>query len=66
MIGAAKFLYRRFELPSTKVVEVRKVSEGTRPEVVVREVDENNRLSFHEFDLRLDFLLQRGREVPKL
>ncbi|MBH2008312.1 MAG: hypothetical protein I8H71_01295 [Xanthomonadaceae bacterium] len=63
-MSAAQYLYKRFELPwNGKLVEVRKVQEGLRPEVVVREVDADDRLTTSEYSLRLDFLLQRARAV---
>lgn len=64
--SAGQHLYQRFRLPSGKLVEVRKVADGNRPEVIVREVNGDNELSAHEFYLRLDFLLQRATPVRNL
>lgn len=64
-MSANPYMYQRFILPSQKMVEVRRVGMGLRPEVVVREVNTDNELSSHEFNLRLDFLLQRGKPVRK-
>lgn len=65
-MSAAAWLYRRFRLPSNKLVEVRRVRDGNRPEVVVREVNDDNELSQHEYPLRLDFLLQYATQVRKM
>ena len=60
-MSASQYLYKRFVLPwNGKLIEVRKVQDGNRPEVVVREVDSNDELSLTEYSLRLDFLLQRA------
>lgn len=63
-MSASQYLYKRFEFPwNKKIVEVRRITEGLRPEAVVREVDHNNGLSEFEYVLRLEFLLQRARAV---
>lgn len=65
-MSVADHLYKRFVLPSEKMVEVRRVTEGRMPEVVVREVNKDNELSSHEYNLRLDFLLRHGKKVRSL
>lgn len=65
-MSVADHLYSRFVLPSEKMVEVRRVTEGRMPEVVVREVNKDNELSSHEYNLRLDFLLRHGKKVRSL
>jgi hypothetical protein len=62
-VSSAQYLYKRFLLPSGKMIEVRKVQDGTRPECVVREVNTDDQLSQGEYNLRLDFLLQRAKAV---
>lgn len=57
---------RRFRLPSTKLVEVRRVMSEEPHEVVVREVNEDNQLSCHEFTLALAFLLKYATPVRNL
>ena len=56
-------MYRRFRLPSKKLVEIRRVERGHNPECVVREVNDDNELSSHEYPLTLQFLRQRCEEV---
>ena len=65
-MSAGQYLYKRFVLPSHKMVEVRKVEEGQRPECVVREVNDDNELSPGEFNLTLQFLLTQAREVRRV
>ena len=66
-MAAADYLYRRFSMPRTgKLLEVRKVREGARPEATVREVNDNDELSPHEYCVQLAFLLRHGTLVPKL
>lgn len=65
-MSANPYMYQRFILPSKKMVEVRRVEEGRRPEVVVREVNDDNQLSHHEFNLKLEFLLKYGKQVPSV
>lgn len=60
------FIRRRFVLPSRKLVEIRRVACEQPAEVVVREVDENNRLACFEYILRWDFLLNHGQPVRNL
>lgn len=66
MSVAARCLYKRFRMPSGKLLEVRRVQEGERPEVVVREVNDDDELSPGEFVLSLRFLLGHGKEVPRV
>ena len=66
-MSAAQYLYKRFALPKTgKLIEVRKVEEGQRPEVVVREVNDDDELSPGEYNFTLEFLLKHGREVRRV
>ncbi|GHC72804.1 hypothetical protein GCM10007320_08930 [Pseudorhodoferax aquiterrae] len=63
-MSASQYLYKRFEFPwNGKTVEVRRITDGLRPEAVVREVNQDNELSPGEYNLRLEFLLQRARAV---
>lgn len=62
-MSAAQYLYRKYILPAGTMVQIRKVSEGTRPEVTVRNVNEDDELSAHEYSLRLDFVLKYGKAV---
>ena len=61
--ASCDYIYCRFVLPSKKMVEIRRVTRGRMPEVVVREVNNDNELSSHEYNLRLDFLLRHGKRV---
>jgi hypothetical protein len=66
MSAATLCLYKRFRMPSGNLLEVRRVTDGAHPEVVVRKVDENDKLSPGEFNLTLRFLLAYGREVRRV
>jgi hypothetical protein len=59
-MSAAQYLYKRFKL-NGKLLEVRRVEDGDRPEVVVRYVNDDNELSANEFNLTLRFLLKFGQ-----
>ena len=61
-MSAAQYLYKRFRL-NGRLVEVRRVEDGVRPEVVVRYVNDNDELSANEFNLTLRFLLMFGQQV---
>lgn len=66
-MSAAQYLYKRFTMPkSGKLIEVRRVAEGSHPEVTVREVDDNDELSAFEYELTLRFLLAHGKEVRRV
>lgn len=65
-MSAAQFLYRRFTLPSKMLIEVRRVEEGAHPEVVVREVNDDDELSPGEFNLKLEFVAKYGKEVRRV
>lgn len=66
MSAAVMCLYKRFRMPSGKLLEVRRVEEGAHPEVVVREVNDDDELSPGEFNLSLRFILAHGREVRRV
>lgn len=61
-MSAAKYLYSRFRL-NGKILEVRRIEDGDRPEVVVRYVNDDDELSSNEFNLTLRFLLAYGKQV---
>lgn len=62
-MSASQYLYTRWLMPSKKMIEVRKVQEGARPEVVVREVNHDNQLGPAEYSHTLQFLLTHGKKV---
>jgi hypothetical protein len=62
-VSASQYLYTRWLMPSKKMIEVRRVQDGARPEVVVREVNDNNQLGPAEYSHTLQFLLAHGKKV---
>lgn len=58
-MASSPYMYKRFILPSGKVVEVRGIGNGANPEAVVREVNEHDQLAPREDTLTLRFLLTR-------
>ena len=63
-------IYSFFQLPSGKLVQVRKVSklepEDTQPAALVRYVNDDGELSPGEFHLSVRFLMQKARKVMSL
>lgn len=64
-MNAEHYLFRRFSLPSGKLVEVRRIHDGDKPEVAVREVNDDDELAPGEFNLTLSFLLTRTRMLRR-
>lgn len=62
-MASSPYMYKRFILPSGKVVEVRGMEQGANPEVVVREVNEHDQLAPREDTLTLRFLLTRCKKA---
>lgn len=62
-MASSPHMYKRFILPSGKVVEVRRVEQGANPEAVVREVNENDQLAPREDTLTLRFLLNHCKKA---
>jgi hypothetical protein len=62
-VSASQYLYTRWLMPSKKMIEVRRVQDGAHPEVVVREVNDNNQLGPAEWSHKLRFLLEHGKKV---
>lgn len=62
-MSASQYLYTRWLMPSKKMIEVRRIENGARPEVVVREVNGDNQLCPGEYNHTLQFLLAHGQRV---
>lgn len=65
MSTPASYVYRRFRI-NGKLLEVRNIKGETNPEVVVREVNDDDELSAHEYSLTLRFLLKYGTLIRRL
>ena len=63
LMASSPHIYKPFILPSGKVVEVRRIEQGTNPEAVVREVNENDQLAPREDTLTLRFLLTHCKKA---
>lgn len=63
LMASSPHIYKRFILPSGKVVEVRRIEQGSNPEAVVREVNENDQLAPREDTLTLRFLLTHCKKA---
>lgn len=62
-MASSPYMYKRFILPTGKVVEVRRVEQGHNPEVVVREVNEHDQLAPRDDKLTLRFLLNHCKKA---
>lgn len=62
-MASSPYMYKRFILPTGKVVEVRRVERGHNPEVVVREVNEHDQLAPRDDTLTLSFLLKHCKRA---